>query len=124
MPGRTPIVSTQVEYSLLARDAERELLPAAEHVSAGVLAGSPLVLRRELLVRGLVERPAAEQRIRLLASSRPEAVPSGLTAGMCAVMLLSILRPKLYEEVDFPSPREQGRQQLSGRPRLPHTGGA
>jgi len=42
VPGRAPIVSAQVEYSLLARDAERELLPAAEHVGVGVLAGSPL----------------------------------------------------------------------------------
>lgn len=41
-PGRAPIVSAQTEYSLLARDAERELLPAAEHVGVGVLAGSPL----------------------------------------------------------------------------------
>jgi aryl-alcohol dehydrogenase-like predicted oxidoreductase len=42
VPGRTPIVSAQAEYSLLARDAERELLPAAEHVGAALLAGSPL----------------------------------------------------------------------------------
>ncbi|MDH2430173.1 aldo/keto reductase [Sphaerisporangium sp. TRM90804] len=41
-PGRVPIVSAQVEYSLLARDAEREVLAAAEHVGAGVLAWSPL----------------------------------------------------------------------------------
>ncbi|SDH87608.1 Predicted oxidoreductase [Sinosporangium album] len=40
--GRTPIVSAQVEYSLLARDAEREVLSAAEHLGAGVLAWSPL----------------------------------------------------------------------------------
>ncbi|MEU1881758.1 aldo/keto reductase [Streptosporangium sp. NPDC020072] len=42
VPGRTPIVAAQVEYSLLAREAERELVPAAEHVGAGVLAWSPL----------------------------------------------------------------------------------
>ncbi|MEV4095517.1 aldo/keto reductase [Streptosporangium saharense] len=42
VPGRTPIVAAQVEYSLLAREAERELIPAAEHVGAGVLAWSPL----------------------------------------------------------------------------------
>ncbi|MEV6985186.1 aldo/keto reductase [Sphaerisporangium sp. NPDC051017] len=41
-PSRAPIVSIQVEYSLLARDAEREVLAAAEHVGAGVLAWSPL----------------------------------------------------------------------------------
>jgi aryl-alcohol dehydrogenase-like predicted oxidoreductase len=41
-PGRAPLVSAQVEYSLLERDAERELLTAAEHVGAGVLAWSPL----------------------------------------------------------------------------------
>jgi aryl-alcohol dehydrogenase-like predicted oxidoreductase len=42
VPGRVPIVAAQVEYSLLAREAERELLGAAEHVGAGVLAWSPL----------------------------------------------------------------------------------
>ncbi|MEV0595167.1 aldo/keto reductase [Nonomuraea cavernae] len=42
VPGRTPITSAQVEYSLLAREPERELLPAAQHVGAGVLAWSPL----------------------------------------------------------------------------------
>ncbi|MFG3438663.1 aldo/keto reductase [Nonomuraea sp. NPDC047897] len=42
VPGRVPITSAQAEYSLLAREPERELLPAAEHVGAGVLAWSPL----------------------------------------------------------------------------------
>lgn len=42
VPGRVPITSAQVEYSLLARRAERELLPAARHVGAGVLASAPL----------------------------------------------------------------------------------
>ncbi|MEV0587778.1 aldo/keto reductase [Nonomuraea sp. NPDC050310] len=42
VPGRIPLVSAQAEYSLLAREAERELLPAAAHVGAGVLASSPL----------------------------------------------------------------------------------
>ncbi|WP_084958286.1 aldo/keto reductase [Thermoactinospora rubra] len=42
VPGRVPITSAQVEYSLLARDAERELIPAAEHCGVGVLAWSPL----------------------------------------------------------------------------------
>ncbi|WP_204017316.1 aldo/keto reductase [Sphaerimonospora thailandensis] len=40
--ARAPIVSAQAEYSLLARDAELELLPAAAHVGVGVLAWSPL----------------------------------------------------------------------------------
>src|SRR5690242_16571555 len=41
-PGRTPIVSTQVEYSLLQRGVEREVVPAAEALGVGVLAWSPL----------------------------------------------------------------------------------
>lgn len=41
-PGRTPIVSAQAEYSLLARGAEDGLLPAAVDVGAGLLAWSPL----------------------------------------------------------------------------------
>ncbi|WP_113703673.1 aldo/keto reductase [Nonomuraea lactucae] len=42
IPGRVPITSAQAEYSLLAREPERELLPAAHHAGAGVLAWSPL----------------------------------------------------------------------------------
>ncbi len=41
-PGRTPLVSTQVEYSLLQRGVEREVVPAAEALGLGVLAWSPL----------------------------------------------------------------------------------
>ena len=41
-PGRTPIVSTQVEYSLLQRGVEREVAPAAEALGLGVLPWSPL----------------------------------------------------------------------------------
>jgi aryl-alcohol dehydrogenase-like predicted oxidoreductase len=41
-PGRAPIVSTQVEYSLLERGVEREVLPAARAMGIGVLAWSPL----------------------------------------------------------------------------------
>jgi aryl-alcohol dehydrogenase-like predicted oxidoreductase len=41
-PGRTPLVSTQVEYSLLQRGVEREVVPAAEALGMGVLAWSPL----------------------------------------------------------------------------------
>ncbi|SNS28367.1 Predicted oxidoreductase [Geodermatophilus saharensis] len=41
-PGRTPLVSTQVEYSLLQRGIEREVVPAAEALGLGVLPWSPL----------------------------------------------------------------------------------
>ena len=41
-PGRTPIVSAQVEYSLLQRGVEREVLPAAVDLGVGVLGWSPL----------------------------------------------------------------------------------
>jgi aryl-alcohol dehydrogenase-like predicted oxidoreductase len=42
-PGvRTPMVSTQVEYSLLQRGVEREVLPAALDLGVGLLARSPL----------------------------------------------------------------------------------
>ena len=41
-PGRTPLVSTQVEYSLLERGIEREVVPAAEALGLGVLPWSPL----------------------------------------------------------------------------------
>lgn len=41
-PGRTPLVSTQVEYSLLARGVEREVVPAALDAGLGILPWSPL----------------------------------------------------------------------------------
>jgi aryl-alcohol dehydrogenase-like predicted oxidoreductase len=41
-PGRAPLVSTQVEYSLLERGVEREVLPACTELGVGVLAWSPL----------------------------------------------------------------------------------
>jgi aryl-alcohol dehydrogenase-like predicted oxidoreductase len=40
--GRAPLVSTQVEYSLVQRGIEREVVPAAEQLGLGVLAWSPL----------------------------------------------------------------------------------
>jgi aryl-alcohol dehydrogenase-like predicted oxidoreductase len=41
-PGRTPLVAAQVEYSLLERGVEREVLPACEALGLGVLPWSPL----------------------------------------------------------------------------------
>jgi aryl-alcohol dehydrogenase-like predicted oxidoreductase len=41
-PGRAPIVSTQVEYSLLQRGIEREVVPAALNLGIGLLPWSPL----------------------------------------------------------------------------------
>jgi len=42
VPGRAPIASTQVEYSLLNRSVEDEVLPAARALGLGVLPWSPL----------------------------------------------------------------------------------
>ena len=41
-PGRAPLVSVQVEYSLLERGVEREVLPASRAFGLGVLPWSPL----------------------------------------------------------------------------------
>jgi aryl-alcohol dehydrogenase-like predicted oxidoreductase len=41
-PGRAPIVATQVEYSLLQRGIEREVVPAALNLGIGILPWSPL----------------------------------------------------------------------------------
>ncbi|BCJ35661.1 oxidoreductase [Actinocatenispora thailandica] len=41
-PGRTPLVSAQVEYSLVERSAEREVVPACQDLGIGVLPWSPL----------------------------------------------------------------------------------
>jgi aryl-alcohol dehydrogenase-like predicted oxidoreductase len=40
--GRTPIAAIQVEYSLLQRTTERELLPMAEGLGLGVMGWSPM----------------------------------------------------------------------------------
>lgn len=40
--GAAPLVSNQVEYSLLHRSAEREVVPAAAHAGLGLLPWSPL----------------------------------------------------------------------------------
>jgi aryl-alcohol dehydrogenase-like predicted oxidoreductase len=42
VPGRAALVSTQMEYSLLQRGIEREVLPAARALGLGVLPWSPL----------------------------------------------------------------------------------
>ncbi|HVX55890.1 aldo/keto reductase [Nocardioides sp.] len=42
VPGRAALASTQVQYSLLNRDVEHEVLPAAGALGLGVLAWSPL----------------------------------------------------------------------------------
>ncbi|SHN58739.1 Predicted oxidoreductase [Geodermatophilus obscurus] len=59
-PGRVPVVSTQVEYSLLQRGVEREVVPAAEALGLGVLAWSPL--GRGLLTGKYRQGPPAESR--------------------------------------------------------------
>ena len=41
-PGRAPIVAAQVEYSLLERGIEREVLPACTALGLGILPWSPL----------------------------------------------------------------------------------
>jgi len=42
VPGRAPLVATQVEYSLLNREVEREVMPAALSLGLGVLPWAPL----------------------------------------------------------------------------------
>ncbi len=42
VPGRAPIASNQVEYSLLARGVEAEVIPAAQALGLGILPWSPL----------------------------------------------------------------------------------
>ena len=41
-PGRAPLVANQVEYSLLERGVEREVVPAALELGVGLLPWSPL----------------------------------------------------------------------------------
>jgi aryl-alcohol dehydrogenase-like predicted oxidoreductase len=41
-PGRAPVVSTQMEYSLLQRGVEREVVPACQALGLGLFPWSPL----------------------------------------------------------------------------------
>jgi aryl-alcohol dehydrogenase-like predicted oxidoreductase len=41
-PGRAPLVTAQMEYSLLERGVEREIVPAAKTLGMGILPWSPL----------------------------------------------------------------------------------
>lgn len=41
-PARPPIITTQMEYSLLERGIEREIIPSASTLGIGILAWSPL----------------------------------------------------------------------------------
>jgi aryl-alcohol dehydrogenase-like predicted oxidoreductase len=56
-PGRAPIVATQMEYSLLQRGIEREVIPACIELGIGVLPWSPLG-RGVLTGKYRFERPA------------------------------------------------------------------
>src|SRR3954463_9184697 len=42
LPGRAPLISTQVEYSLLNRQVEHEVVPASIELGLGILPWSPL----------------------------------------------------------------------------------
>lgn len=42
VPGRARLISTQMEYSLLERGIEREVVPAAESLGLGILPWAPL----------------------------------------------------------------------------------
>jgi aryl-alcohol dehydrogenase-like predicted oxidoreductase len=42
VPGRAPLVTAQMEYSLLERGVEREIVPAAQALGMGLLPWSPL----------------------------------------------------------------------------------
>lgn len=42
VPGRAPLVTAQMEYSLLERGVEREVVPAAQALGLGILPWSPL----------------------------------------------------------------------------------
>jgi aryl-alcohol dehydrogenase-like predicted oxidoreductase len=67
--GNTTVpVSVQVEYSLLCRDPERELLPAATHHGVGMLAWAPL--GRGVLTGKYVDGTPADSR-----AASPELAP-------------------------------------------------
>ena len=42
VPGRTPIITSQMEYSLVERGIEREIIPSAQMLGIGILPWSPL----------------------------------------------------------------------------------
>lgn len=80
-PGRAALVSTQVEYSLLQRGIEREVLPAADAMGLGVLAWSPLAsgvltgkYRGGTPADSLGAQPASAARIQGLLDARARSI--------------------------------------------------
>jgi aryl-alcohol dehydrogenase-like predicted oxidoreductase len=64
-PGRAPLIAAHVEYSLLRRDIERELVPACQALGLGLLPWSPLG-RGVLTGKYRQDRPAGSR------ASRPQ----------------------------------------------------
>lgn len=85
--GWAPFVGIQVEYSLVERTAERELLPMARELGLGISAWSPLgggalVAKTGLRKRYRYDTPQAEQ---VAAVVREVATATGRTAGQVAL---------------------------------------
>ncbi|NQX11417.1 aldo/keto reductase [Microbacteriaceae bacterium VKM Ac-2855] len=70
--GFTPFVSAQNEYSLIVRDAEEEVLPAARHFGVGFLPFFPLY---NGLLTGKYSRGGGPERSRLVAA-KPQLLES------------------------------------------------
>src|SRR5260370_5102578 len=66
--GWTPFAGLQIEYSLVQRDVERELIPMARGLGLGVLAWGPLGAG---VLSGKYATPAAQSGQRRLADVHP-----------------------------------------------------
>ena len=79
-PGRAPIVASQMEYSLLQRGIEREVLPACEalgHRRAAVVAAGPRGAHRQVPPRPARRLPGRPAALRTLRAALPAAALLG-----------------------------------------------
>ena len=86
VPTRVPLACTQEEYSLLNREVEREVIPAAAASGLGLLAYSPLAL---IVLR---EAPTAEQGRASSAISLTDSLGTALGTGITGALVAASVR--------------------------------
>ncbi len=86
LPGRAALASTQVEYSLLNRDVEEEVVPAARALGLGLLAYSPLaggVLTGKYRTGIPADSRAASERLEQVVAPYLDPRSRGVVEGVC-----------------------------------------
>lgn len=118
--GWAPIVALQIEYNLLQRDSDRELLPLARARGLGVMAYSPLAAGR----LGRVEEDPIVAAVGDIAAAQNRDRASVAMAWLRAHGLLPVIGPRTVDqltsnlvEIDLPIEAVERLDAISARPR-------